>query len=104
MSTYYITPTGLSQGDLVNFLKDVETAMGGTNTAGSISTTTTPLASQALSRVTSVVLTPSVAINSVMSAGSIMASGISVAVASGATGGFMSLLSRIDSRLTSHSI
>jgi hypothetical protein len=53
-----------------------------------------------LSNTTSVSLTPMVAINSVMSAGSIMASGISVAVAAGAGGGLMSLFSRIDSRLT----
>ena len=41
MGTYYITPTGLSQKDLVAFLKDLETAFGGTNTTGYITTTTT---------------------------------------------------------------
>lgn len=105
MSTYYITPTGLNQRDLVNFLKDVETAMGGTNTSGSITTTTTPIASQALSRLTSTIVTPASLINSAWSSNSgSMASGISSCVAAGSIGEVVSLFSRISSRLTAHSI
>ena len=101
MSTYYITPTGLSQGDLVNFLKDVETAMGGTNSAGSISSTTTPIASQALSRATSMLLTPESVITSMVSAGSVLTSSISGAVSAGYTGAHISMLSRLVSAIES---
>lgn len=105
MATYMITGTGLNQGDLVNFLKDIETAMGGTNTSDSIATTTTPLASQALSRLTSLTITPASIINSGWSAGSgNMNKGISLAVSSGCAGEFISLFSRIDSRCSSHAI
>lgn len=41
MGTYYIKPDGLSQKDLVAYLKDIETAFGGTNVDEYITTTTT---------------------------------------------------------------
>ena len=41
MGTYYIKPNGLNQGDLVNILKDLETAFGGTNVVETITIPTT---------------------------------------------------------------
>lgn len=75
MGTYYIKPTGMSQKDLVNLLKDLETAFGGTNSTDSITIQTTfdavkPEKGMSVAK-------------SVITAGSIWESAVSVAVRSG---------------------
>lgn len=111
MSTFYIKPTGMSQADLVNCLKDIETALGGTNSTPSITITTTPVRSYALSAATSAaafttskVDTMGSVFTSVVTAGGRLTSGVSAAVSAGYTGGLVSALSVISSRLTSGSI
>ena len=75
MGTYYITPTGLSQKDLVAFLKDLETAFGGTNTTNYITTTTTADVTKSYDM--------NVAVSQAISAGSTFASAISAQLSAG---------------------
>lgn len=75
MGTYYIKPTGMEQKELVNLLKDIETAFGGTNSGGSITIQTTVDATKWYDT--------NVTVSGAVSAGSAFLSSISTQVAAG---------------------
>ena len=77
MGTYYIKPNGISQKDLVNFLKDLETAFGGTNVNEYITIPTT------------VDVTGYYDLNSTISAGISASSGFSALISTQVLGGNM---------------